>query len=573
MKTMGLLEWALRCRRMAKRYVAASTMMIMSSFGHATPGEAGTIDGTFGTIGVISNAMTFNSSRASAVAYNFNYRRILLAGSCFSGSSTFDDFCLARYRDNGAVDTSFGGGTGIVVTDVGGGYDNATAVYFESDVYAIVAGACANGATADFCAVRYNFNGTLDATFGAGGKVLVPVGSENDYANAIVKQNDGKFVLAGWCTNGSINQMCLLRLNANGSVDTTFGNNGRVVENIFQGATDRRATALAMDGSRIIVTGTCKSGTVHSMCAIRYNSNGTRDLTFAGGALIFQIGSDSKAAAVNVGLFTGSIFISGTCIASPAPVDGRADFCAAKFNSSGALDTSYGDNGDGKVITSSGLDTIATSASLDYVDKLVVAGSCSTPKKFCAVRYNAFGELDSSFGASGFFYTSVLSFANVDKANASAIQPDGKLLLAGECDVAGTLQFCATRYDVECTLDPNRWGQFRADIEGRFLLRSMLGFNGLALADGINFGGYSVDYRNYCAAAAAPLCNGDIDGDGKQTATVDGLIAIRAMLGLTGNAVTNGINFPANATRTSWVGGIRNHLANQCGMTLPPLIN
>ena len=59
-----------------------------------------------------------------------------------------------------------------------------------------------------------------------------------------------------------------------------------------------------------------------------------------------------------------------------------------------------------------------------------------------------------------------------------------------------------------------------------------------------------------------------MDGDGLTTATIDGLISTRVMLGLTGTAVTNGITFPAAATRTNWT-AIRNFLVTHCGMNLP----
>jgi Domain of unknown function (DUF5122) beta-propeller len=134
---------------------------------------------------------------------------------------------------------------------------------------------------------------------------------------------------------------------------------------------------------------------------------------------------------------------------------------------------------------------------------------------FCAARYNANGTLDTTWNSTGTVITPIGT--GNDRASAIALQPDGKVLLAGYCSNGSDTDFCAARFD------------------------------------GGPFG-----YQN---------CKPDLDGDGLNTATVDGLINMRVMLGMTGSAVTNGITFPANVTRNTWP-LIREYLVTQCGMSL-----
>ena len=182
----------------------------------------------------------------------------------------------------------------------------------------------------------------------------------------------------------------------------------------------------------------------------------------------------------------------------------------------GTLDTTW--NGTGKVITAIGSDNDrATSMTLQPDGKVLLAGNCSNGANndFCAARYLANGTLDSTWNGTGKVITPIGS--SNDYANAMTLQPDGKVLLAGYCANGFNYDFCALRYD------------------------------------GGPFG-----YQN---------CKPDLDGDGLLTATIDGLINMRVMLGITGAAVVNGITFAPNATRNTWP-LIRDYLVTQCGMSL-----
>jgi uncharacterized delta-60 repeat protein len=102
-----------------------------------------------------------------------------------------NDFAIVRYNTDGSLDSTFGTG-GKLTTPIGSGDDNADSVVLQSDGKIVVAGDSGNGSNSDFAVLRYNSGGSLDTTFGTGGKVTTPIGSGNDYASDVVLQSDGK---------------------------------------------------------------------------------------------------------------------------------------------------------------------------------------------------------------------------------------------------------------------------------------------------------------------------------------------------------------------------------------------
>src|SRR5436309_5767240 len=141
------------------------------------------------------------------------------------------DFALARYNADGSVDLTFGSG-GRVVTDFGGD-DTAFALAVQPDGKIVVAGVSNGAGTMDFALARYESDGTLDATFGSGGRVVTDLGGNggNDEAFALVVQPDGRLVAAGASTAaGSLDfDFALARYNTDGTLDATFRNSGQVV--------------------------------------------------------------------------------------------------------------------------------------------------------------------------------------------------------------------------------------------------------------------------------------------------------------------------------------------------------
>ncbi|MFN7627516.1 MAG: VCBS domain-containing protein, partial [Pirellula sp.] len=131
------------------------------------------------------------------------------------------DFALVRYNAEGSLDTSFGTG-GKVTTPVGTGADYGYSVTIQPNGKIVVGGYAQMGSNNDFALVRYNADGSLDTSFGTGGMVTTAIGTGSDQGQSVTIQPDGKIVVAGFSSNGSNNDFALMRYNADGSLDTTF---------------------------------------------------------------------------------------------------------------------------------------------------------------------------------------------------------------------------------------------------------------------------------------------------------------------------------------------------------------
>jgi uncharacterized delta-60 repeat protein len=155
----------------------------------------GTLDTTFGTGGLVTS--TFSNSRSSSgksVAID-TAGNIVVAG-IISYKNVPQNFGVVRYLPSGHLDSTFGSG-GMVTTDFANGNDDAFAVAIQSNGEIVVAGNAAVGAATDFGVCRYNANGSLDSSFGNGGKVVTNFGGNTAYAYGLVIQLDGKIVAAG----------------------------------------------------------------------------------------------------------------------------------------------------------------------------------------------------------------------------------------------------------------------------------------------------------------------------------------------------------------------------------------
>src|SRR6185369_10627899 len=173
----------------------------------------------------------------------------------------------------GDLDPTFGTG-GKVTTDIQGDFDKARAVAIQADGKIVVAGSALNGANIDFAVLRYNTDGSLDTTFGTGGKVLTPVLDSDDFALAVAIQPDGKIVAAGLAVTGA-DDIAVVRYNTDGSLDTTFDGDGKATFSILVGFNDiANAVAIQPDG-KIVLAGSTNNGSDDDFAVIRLNPNGS----------------------------------------------------------------------------------------------------------------------------------------------------------------------------------------------------------------------------------------------------------------------------------------------------------
>jgi uncharacterized delta-60 repeat protein len=223
----------------------------------------GTLDTTFGSSGKAIQPIASTDFGLSLTIQPDE--KILLGGRCYTSNW---DFCIARFNSDGTLDTSFGT-SGKVTQNIGSGHDYGNSHAIQSDGKILLSGYCYNGSNYDFCIARFNSNGTLDTSFGTSGKVIQPIGSSNDYGYSLAIQPDGKILLSGYCYNGSNYDFCIARFNSNGTLDTSFGTSGKVIQPIGSSDDQGQSLAIQPDG-KILLGGYCNNISNYDFCIARF---------------------------------------------------------------------------------------------------------------------------------------------------------------------------------------------------------------------------------------------------------------------------------------------------------------
>ncbi|MDD5214961.1 MAG: FG-GAP-like repeat-containing protein [Methylococcales bacterium] len=358
--------------------------------------------------------------------------KIVVAG--YSHPDFYSIFTIVRYNENGSLDASFNG-NGIATTAVGlyGGETKAVAIQTDGK---IVAAGIFNNGDWDSTLVRYNTDGSLDTSFDSDGIVLSASNPGVDTWNSIAIQGDGKILVAGYKNNGTDADFALARYNSNGSLDSSFDNDG-IVTTDFGSYEEANSVAMQSDGKILV------AGDTH---LVRYNSNGSLDTSFAGDGTVengLNFVSTVKVQADGKILVVGETF-------------GNLDFSLTRYNNDGSLDTSFG--GDGLVTTdiTAGASESAQSVAIQSDGKILVAGTTGggTYASLVLVRYNNDGSLDASFGDGGKTST-VISNGGVNNVSV-AIQTDGKIVLSATShNLSGSSvsDIALVRYNSDGSLD------------------------------------------------------------------------------------------------------------------------
>jgi uncharacterized delta-60 repeat protein len=238
----------------------------------------------------VSKTFKFDSkspSVAQSIAVQ-NDGDVLVAGYC-STNSLNNDFAIVRCNSDLSFDTTFSF-DGKVTTDLGGD-DYGYSVAVQSDGKILVAGYSTTNGTSNvsyFAIVRYNTNGSLDTTFGSKGFVTTDLGLYNrDFGQSVAVQNDGKILVAGYCYAGYSYgyDFALVRYNSDGSLDTTFDYDGKVITEL--GGDDYGYSVTVQNDGKILVAGTSLNASTgnNDFALVRYNTDGSLDTTFGANAL------------------------------------------------------------------------------------------------------------------------------------------------------------------------------------------------------------------------------------------------------------------------------------------------
>ena len=377
----------------------------------------------------------------------------MAAGQTGSVATSYE-FLTIRYNIDGSLDNTFDG-DGKVVTPFGVlGSERPDAVLVQPNGGIVLAGSIIDTFNADLALVRHNADGSPDTTFDIDGKEILELGNAADGVYDTAVQPDGKIVTVGYAFDGARPQPAVARFLANGTVDTTFGNQGSLRMQYDQD-TYADDVVVQPDGKIVFSLGTYEG---HPYIAVRLNPDGSFDSSFgtSGVATVPVSGSGSSDSPYGLALQTdGKILIAGTSNSGRPTI--------VRLTTSGTLDGTFGTGGIAQAPSASVFGSVNVMA-LQPDGKIILVGGAPVPTfndtSFFTTRYNTNGSIDTSYGGTGAVYTSVGS--GFEAAVTVAVQSDGKILVAGR----SSSDAAAVRYNSNGTLDNSFDGDGKVVVPG-----------------------------------------------------------------------------------------------------------
>ena len=416
-------------------------LIAQASAAHAAPGD---LDPTFGQRGrVLTNIVL---AYPYALPYTQSIRvqpdgRILVCGRFWEdGPSTWFGTFIARYLRDGALDPSFGDDGIVAVPRLGSSGDWAVGadMVLQPDGKILLIGQD-TFEDGEIVVQRYTSSGIPDFTFGDEGTVVLPMVLELESfaingmeGNSIALQPDGKIVVFGWeyaLTDPYYDAIVVFRLNADGSVDGSFGSAGTGSTTILNG---RATEVLIQPGGKILLAGRLVNyarGVPPTPLLARYNADGSPDSSFGTAGTVTHRINDVNSGYESVALQpNGQVLAVGTTSTSQCPS------FAVRYDTDGSLDTAFGANGV-VCFDSSFLQSVRT-VMVNPNGTVLVMGNAIDPASagnaFAIVRLKSDGSVDPSFGEGG---RSVLPVLDADgtsyaRATNATMQLDGRILIA-----------------------------------------------------------------------------------------------------------------------------------------------
>ncbi len=324
----------------------------------------------------------------------------------------------------GMLDPTFGN-AGIVISEINQNGSGAYSVALQSDGKIVLGGTASNGTINHYALARYFPNGSIDSTFGNNGVVITALSFGSDEAREVLIQNDGKILLGGSINWGGFENFAIVRYNTDGTLDTTFNHDG-IVKTIITNQEYAYAMEIQPDGKIILAGQAYYLPGNSSLVLTRYNTNGDLDLTFGSGGIL-----GSSLGFASEGIYDIAVQNDGKIIAVGHAGSGSSiDIFIHRFEPNGGLDGTFDVDGLIFYSLSPGSEG-ATSVAVQPDGKILVGGAVSNASHgfdFAMLRLNDNGSLDTTFDADGIVTLNTGSYSNSQDLS---LQADGKIVLAG----------------------------------------------------------------------------------------------------------------------------------------------
>lgn len=390
--------------------------------------QPGTLDLTFGSGGIVTTslgALWLSEIHASAVQTD---GKIIVAGSTNDANTSQDKFVVVRYNSNGTLDNTFGTGGKIISEPIQAFNNIANSLVIQSDGKIVVGGNATDTNTiapqaGEMIVVRYLSNGNIDSSFGSNGVFFNHFNLlDNDISLEDIKiSTNGKILATGWASDTVLgtSEAIVIKLNTNGTLDSTFGNNGHVISN-YGSVLGAKSILLQPDG-KILIGGYADVGSFNTGFIIRYKSNGTLDSNFANNGY-FHLSTGTSCAIFSIDKQSDEKIVA-------AGFSSPVGFMVIRIDTSGNFDNNFGVGGITKTAIGSQSDAVAYRIIVQADKKIVLGGSADSD--FALARYDTSGIIDNLyFGTLGKVKTDINSLS-MDEAFAMSIQSDSKIILSG----------------------------------------------------------------------------------------------------------------------------------------------
>ena len=424
-----------------------------------------------------------------------------------------DDLILVRYDDAGAPVAAFGD-QGVVITDVAGAEDRATAMAVLETGSLVVAGTADGGLGSDFAVFRYNGDGSPDGSFGGTGYVTTDLGAPTDQLTAVAVDGAGRTIATGYSHTGSGWDVTLARYDQSGQLDSSFGIGGTVTTDLSR--RQDRAFGVAVGADTIVVAGEVDYGFDSEFVVARYRFDGTLDPTFGGGdgQVRTNVASGGRDSARSVAIQSnGMIVVAGH--------SGSSEFAVVRYQASGDLDPLFGNGGivrtdvgpgarvgaiavqpNGNILVAgdalppptdpgplpeffaapAATVPAAATTTTSTASASAAAAQPATGRDFVVVRHlGATGTRDAGFGSGGLVRSDL--DGGDDVARALALQPDGGIVVAGRGTRDGVGGTAMIRYGSDGAPDAG-FGRDSLE-EGAWFFEQLGRFDAGAMAVGV----------------------------------------------------------------------------------------